>query len=250
MGIVLQKFIAEAGVCSRRKAEDFIKDGLVLINDKVAKLGDRVDEHDEVMLDGVQIYKQEKQVYVILNKPKGYTCTGRSFVDEKNIFDLIDVKERLFVVGRLDKNSEGLVLLTNDGDLTQKITHPKYEHEKKYLVRIESRGLEARFIQNEFKQGINIGLDDGVVKAKNIKAVGKDKFEIILTEGKKRQIRRMFEELGCEVVELIRIKIGNIELGDLELGKWRYLSEKEVKGLKVVSKKVVKKVEVRKIVMN
>ncbi|MBU4216400.1 rRNA pseudouridine synthase [Candidatus Parcubacteria bacterium] len=244
MKIVLQKFIAEAGVCSRRKAEDFIKDGLVMINDKVAKLGDRVDEHDEVLLDGVQIYRQEKLVYIILNKPKGYTCTSRQFVDEKNIFDLVNAKERLFVVGRLDKNSEGLVLLTNDGALTQKITHPKYEHEKKYLVSIVSRGLEARIIQNDFKQGVDIGDGDGIVKAKNIKAVGTDKFEIILTQGKKRQIRRMFGVLGCDVLELARIKIGSLEMGDLKVGEWRYLSEAEVKGLMVEKKKeVVKKVK-------
>lgn len=241
MKIVLQKFIAEAGVCSRRKAEDFIKDGLVMINDKVAKLGDRVDEHDEVLLDGVQIYRQEKLVYIVLNKPKGYTCTSRQFVDEKNIFDLVNVKERLFVVGRLDKDSEGLILLTNDGALTQKITHPKYEHEKKYLVSIVSRGLEARIIQNEFKQGIDIGDGDGIVKAKNIKAVGTDKFEIILTQGKKRQIRRMFGVLGCDVLALTRTKIGSLEMGDMKVGEWRYLSEAEVKSLMVEKKKIVVK---------
>ena len=241
MKIVLQKFIAEAGICSRRKAEDFIKDGLVTVNGVVAHLGDRADESDEVLLDGEKITKQDKEVYIILNKPKGYTCTSRQFSEEKNIFDLVNVKERLFVVGRLDKDSEGLVLLTNDGDLTQKITHPKYEHEKKYLVSIVGRGLEARAIQNEFKQGVDIGDGDGVVKAKSVKSVGIDKFEIILTQGKKRQIRRMFGVLGCDVLNLIRTKIGNIEMGDLKLGEWRYLDEAEIKGLKMESKKIVKK---------
>lgn len=231
MKIVLQKFIAEAGICSRRKAEDFIKNGLITINGKEAQLGDRVDETDEILFDGEKISKQEKEVYIILNKPKGYTCTSRHFVDEKNIFDLVNVKERLFVVGRLDKDSTGLVLLTNDGALTQKITHPKYEHEKKYLVSIVSRGLEARAIQNDFKQGLDIGDGDGVVKAKNIKAVGVDKFEIILTQGKKRQIRRMFGVLNCDVLELRRVKIGNLEMGELKVGEWRYLDEMETKSL-------------------
>ncbi len=236
MKIVLQKYIAEAGICSRRKAEDFIRDGLVTVNGKKTQLGDRVDDGDEVLLNGRKVNKQKKEIYLILNKPRGYTCTNRAFASEKNIFDLVDSKERLFAVGRLDKDSEGLVLLTNDGALTQKITHPKYEHEKKYLVSIVSRGLSARTIQNEFKKGIDIGDEDTIVKAKNIKAIGPDKFEIILTQGKKRQIRRMFGVLNCDVLSLKRIKIGNLEMGELKTGEWRYLSEKEIAGLSLEKK--------------
>jgi len=135
----LQKAIAESGYCSRRAAEDHIREGIVTVNDKVASIGQTVTEDDEILIDGKPLKSQSKKIYIALNKPEGYTCTNRFFKGEKNIFDLVDVNERLFVVGRLDKNSRGLVILTNDGEYTQKMSHPRYHHEKVYEVTIQNK---------------------------------------------------------------------------------------------------------------
>lgn len=225
---VLQKFIADSGICSRRSAEEMIRRGLVFVNKKKAELGMRVDEQDEVMVDGKIVRVQYKKIYVIFNKPKGITCTNRKFHDEKNVFDFVKISERLHIVGRLDKNSRGLLLLTNDGKLTQKLTHPKFQHEKKYIILVKSRKSKVESILERFEKGVDIGEGDGVVRAKNIRYLQDDKFEIILTEGKKRQIRRMFEVLGEKVVDLRRIEIGNLKLGNVGEGEWRYLNDKEI----------------------
>ena len=142
----------------------------------------------------------------------------------------------MFVVGRLDKDSRGLVLLTNDGDLTQKLTHPKFEHEKEYIAEISNFQfpISKQFINDlilKFEKGVDIGEGDGIVKAKDIKYLGANKFKIILTEGKKRQIRRMFKAVGCEINDLVRARIGNIELGNLPEGKYRFLNKKETSKL-------------------
>lgn len=232
MKIVLQKFIAQAGFCSRRQAEEFIKKGRVFINGKIAEPGVRADENDEVEIGGKMLVLHKKLIYIKLNKPQGYVCTSRKFKDEKNVFDLVEVDERLFAVGRLDKDSRGLVLLTNDGDLAQRLTHPKYGHKKNYEVRIKNCELsneKIKEIENKFIKGVDIGEGDGVVKAKKISYVGDEKFAITLTEGKKRQIRRMFAALGYQVVDLIRVGIGNLELWDLKEGEWKYLSDEEIK---------------------
>ena len=225
----VQKFIARSGFCSRRKAEEFIKQGKVFINEKPVKLGDSAQDGDSIIICDRKIRLVEKKIYVILNKPVGYTCTNRKFSGEKNIFDLLNLKERLFIAGRLDKNSRGLVLLTNDGDLAQRLTHPKFECEKEYSVRIKNYELRIKNILNEFKKGVDIGDEDGIVKVKKIKYLDNGKFEIVLTEGKKRQIRRMFKALGCEVDDLIRTRIGKLKLGDLKHGRWRYLDNNEIK---------------------
>lgn len=238
MKIVLQKFIADSGYCSRRKAEELIKNNKILVNGEPAELGMKVFDTDLVRVEGKAIGRLKEKKYIALNKPAGYTCTNRKFRGEKNIFDLVDVPERLFVVGRLDKDSEGLVLLTNDGDLAQKISHPSFGHEKKYIVKISNSspsGKQVKFWQSgqisnkiveNFLKGIDIGDGDGLVRAKKIKYLGNNRFEIVLTEGKKRQIRRMFKALGFEVEGLLRTEIGDIKLGDLRKGKWRKIKYK------------------------
>ena len=136
MKIVLQKFIAQSGYCSRRQAEELIRLKKVLVNDELAELGMKVDQDSEVKVRGKKIAINKEKIYIALNKPKGYTCTNRQFEGERNVFNLVDVAEKLFTVGRLDKDSRGLILLTNDGDLALKMTHPRFEHEKEYMVKI------------------------------------------------------------------------------------------------------------------
>jgi pseudouridine synthase len=241
--IVLQKFIADSGLCSRRQAEELIKkteephcyvspkDVPVLVNGQPAELGMRVDENDEVVVNGKKIGLIKEHIYIILNKPKGYVCTNRTFKNERNIFELVRVPVRLFAVGRLDKNSRGLVLLTNDGELTEKLTHPRYAHEKEYEIQIEKGVLTSAEILSKFKQGIDIGEDVRMIKVKKIICVREGMFRIILTEGRKRQIRRMFGELDCKVFDLKRVRIGNLKLGNLKEGAWRKLSNQEINNL-------------------
>lgn len=229
--LVLQKFIARSGFCSRRKAEELIKQGKVFVNGKVATAGARAGEEDEVKIGGEKIGLPKEKIYIKMNKPVGYTCTTRRFKGEKNIFSLIGRKERLFVAGRLDKDSRGLILLTNDGDLTQRITHPSFGHKKNYLVELESSAINPEAIIKRFKVGIDIGEGDGLSVAKGVKYLGDKKFEITLGEGKKRQIRRMFGVLGLRVKDLVRVSIGTLELGDLPEGRWRPLRKKEIEEL-------------------
>jgi len=234
MKIILQKYIAESGYCSRRKAEELIRLGKVFVNDKKAELGQKVDEKDIVKINNKIISINQKKTYIILNKPREYTCTNKKFTGEKNVFELLpDEYKSLHIVGRLDKNSRGLVLLTNDGDLTLKLTHPRFEHEKKYIIKIKNedkiRETDKLRIRNEeiiriFTKGIDISDGDGIVKVKKIKTLSANKFEIILTEGKKRQIRRMFEALNLKVFDLKRVSIGKISLGDLKEGEWKEIN--------------------------
>lgn len=227
MPAVLQKFIAESGFCSRRKAEELIRQKKVLINNKIAELGARVSAQDEVKINNQIIKIAEEKVYLKLNKPIGYVCTNRVFKGEKNIFELLPVfKERLFVVGRLDKNSRGLVILTNDGNLAQRLTHPSLEHEKEYLVKLDqldNKPDKIKSIINILAKGVDIGENDGIVKAKKIFYLGENKFKIVLTEGKKRQIRRMFQKINYKVIDLARVRIGDFNLGNLKEGRWEKL---------------------------
>lgn len=239
MKINLQKFIAASGHCSRRKAGDLIEEKKVKVNGRLAELGMKVDEDDKVEIitpKGVKVINYspdslENLVYIKLNKPKGYTCTSRKFKGEKNIFELLTAfpqnTNRLFVAGRLDKDSRGLVLLTNDGDLVQKLTHPSFEHEKEYVVSIfppDKGGWGVETILSKFKLGIKI--PDGLAKAKEIKYLKNNKFSIILTMGKKRQIREMFKKLGYKVEDLQRVRIGSLKLGNLKEGGFDILQEK------------------------
>jgi len=239
MKIPLQKFIANSGYCSRRKAEELIRNSArssqfetVLVNGRPAELGMAVSRSDEVKIKGKKIELSKNKIYIKLNKPNGYTCTNRKFEGETNIFDLVKTEERLFVVGRLDKNSRGLILLTNDGELTQKLTHPKFEHEKKYQVEIKSQNnIKTENVIQKLKEGVDIGEGDKIVKAKKVRYLRNNKFEIILTEGKKRQIRRMFNALGIDIIDLVRVEISGLKLENLAEGKWEYLSASEIQKL-------------------
>ncbi len=224
MKIVLQKYIASSGFCSRRQAEELIRSGKVFVDDERAELGQRVYEGEEVKVDGKIIRERKEKIYIKLNKPRGYTCTSRKFDAEENVFELIDKKyDYLHVVGRLDKNSHGLVILTNDGDFTEKMTHPRYEHEKEYLVRIKEDDFNSENIIEKLKKGVDIGDGDGIVKVKDVEQIGEKMFKMILTQGKKRQIRRMFEALDHKVSDLERVRMGKIVLGDLKVREWEIL---------------------------
>jgi len=234
---VLQKFIANSGYSSRRKAEELICDsGSVFVNGKLAEAGMRVDDKDEVKINGELIGSKKRKIYIKMNKPAGLTCTSRSFKSEKNIYSLLPANvfenQSLHIVGRLDKDSQGLILLTNDGALTQKLTHPSFEHEKKYIVTLKSN-LErnADNLTRKFQKGIEVE-EIGFVRAKRVKYLENDVFEVVLTEGKKRQIRMMFRTLGEHVIYLRRTEIGGLKLGNLKEGTWEYLSEKEVRELR------------------
>jgi len=232
--MILQKAIATSGYCSRRKGEELIREGLVSVNGRLAFIGDEADpEKDKITINGRLLSGPEKLVYIILNKPLGYTCTNRRFPNEKNIFDLVDLPSRLFAVGRLDKDSHGLILLTNDGDLTLKLSHPRYEHDKEYEVKIRDEVINPNLVINNLLKGVEIGDGDGIVKAVRAEYLQNNLFVITLNEGKKRQIRRMFEALGTKVIDLKRVRLGSLTLGNLPEGRWDYLSDEEINNLKI-----------------
>lgn len=233
MEAVLQKIIAASGLASRRKAAEIIRAGRVKINGRTAFLGERANpEKDKITVNGRLINAAEKKIYIKLNKPAGYTCTNRKFPREKNVFDLVKVPARLFAVGRLDKDSRGLVLLTNDGDLTERLAHPRFKHEKIYEVKTKEKVLNSEQITESLIKGVNIGEGDGKVRVKRAQYLQNGIFVITLSEGKKRQIRRLFKALGMEVNDLKRTALGNLRLGGLPEGKWEYLKKEEIEKLK------------------
>ncbi len=223
----LNKAISDSGYCSRRQADKFIEQGLVTINDQPASLGDRAMPNDIIKVKNITINKNEQLVYIALNKPVGITCTTDRRV-EGNVVDFINHKERIFHIGRLDKPSEGLLLMTNDGDIVNKILRAGNQHEKEYLVKVDRRITDS-FIKR-MQSGVPIL--DTVTKKCKVEKIGRFVFKITLIQGLNRQIRRMCEYLGYEVETLKRERIMNIELGKLPIGKWRYLTEKELKDLK------------------
>ena len=223
----LNKAISDSGYCSRRQADKFIEQGLVTINDQPASLGDRAMPNDIIKVKNITINKNEQLVYIALNKPVGITCTTDRRV-EGNVVDFINHKERIFHIGRLDKPSEGLLLMTNDGDIVNKILRAGNQHEKEYVVKVDRRITDS-FIKR-MQSGVPIL--DTVTKKCKVEKIGRFVFKITLIQGLNRQIRRMCEYLGYEVETLKRERIMNIELGKLPIGKWRYLTEKELKDLK------------------
>jgi 23S rRNA pseudouridine2604 synthase len=225
--ISLNKYISSTGICSRREADKWIDAGRVKINDEVAQKGNRVEEGDQVFIDGKLLKSQPKSVYLALHKPPGITCTTDQR-DKDNIIDFVNYKERIFPIGRLDKASSGLILLTNDGDIVNKILRVENEHEKEYIVTVD-RPLTAQFI-HAMSNGIPIL--GTVTKKCEVQKIRKNIFRIILTQGLNRQIRRMCEYLNYRVVTLKRIRIINIELGNLQVGQWRHLTDKELKALR------------------
>jgi 23S rRNA pseudouridine2604 synthase len=222
----LNKYISETGVCSRREADQWIEAGRVTLNGVRAQLGLKVQADDEVRVDGELIGAKKKPIYIALNKPAGITCTTESHVQD-NIVDFIGHSERIFPVGRLDKDSEGLILLTNDGDIVNEILRSENEHEKEYVVRLNRPITDLSL--SILAGGVKIM---GVMtKPCQVTRLGRDGLRIILTQGLNRQIRRMCSALGYRVERLRRVRIINIDLGDLPTGEWRYLSEAEVAGL-------------------
>ena len=223
----LNKAISDSGFCSRRQADKHIEQGLVSVNDKIAKLGDRAMPNDTIKVNNQPIIKNEELVYIALNKPVGITCTTDKRI-EGNVVDFIKHKERIFHIGRLDKPSEGLLLMTNDGDIVNKILRAGNEHEKEYIVKVDRR------ITDEFLKRMSTGVPilDTVTKKCVVEKVGRYVFKITLIQGLNRQIRRMCEHLGYEVVSLKRLRIMNIHLKNLGIGEWRDLTEKELTDLK------------------
>ena len=223
----INKFLSQAGFCSRREADKFILDERVTINGVVAKMGQKIDLNDDISVDGERISKKpNKKIYIILNKPKGIVCTTDSGVEKDNIIDYVNHPKRIFPIGRLDKTSEGLIFLTNDGDIVNKILRAKNKHEKEYHVTVD------KHINNNFIKQMSSGVPilNTVTRPCDVKRVREYEFKIILTQGLNRQIRRMCEHLGYRVKKLKRIRIMNIKL-DIPLGDWRYFSFKEISEL-------------------
>jgi pseudouridine synthase len=226
----LQKILASAGIASRRKSEEMIEQGRVTVNGVTATIGDQADASvDVIAVDGRPISAQRKR-YLVLNKPQGHVTTLSDPQGRPTVADLVDVPERLFPVGRLDYDTEGLLLLTNDGDFTQRITHPSYEIEKVYVARVTTPiGLRALDL---LRTGVQ--LEDGMSAPARVQIVYRDQRTVELTihEGRNRMIRRMLAAVGSPVTGLIRTRIGPLTLGDLKTGKWRDLTAIEVAGLR------------------
>ena len=220
----LNKYISETGFCSRREADKYIDQGRVTINDQVAIKGNRVLPGDTVEVDGEPLKKKDKIVYIVFNKPVGITCTT-DLKDKDNIISFINYKSRIFPVGRLDKPSEGLIFLTNDGDIVNKILRAGNNHEKEYVVTVD-KPINGEFIH---KMGNGVKILDTVTKKCVVKEEGKNRFRIILVQGLNRQIRRMCQVLGYNVQTLKRVRIMNITIASLPAGKWRYFTPEEIK---------------------
>lgn len=222
----IQKILAQAGTASRRKSEQLILQKRVKVNGRTARIGEKADpEKDKISVDGKQI-RAEKKVYILLNKPADYVTTTAKHYGEKNVLDLVRVKQRVFPVGRLDKDAEGLVMLTNDGELANKLMHPRYEVKKEYYVKVD-KDLRDKDLE-KLSEGIKI-------EEKNLKCeaekVGKKEANVKIHEGRKHIVKRMLEKLGYTVMRLVRVKMGNLKL-DVETGKWRYLKEEEIRKIK------------------
>ncbi len=225
MATRINKYLSEVGYCSRRVADRLIEEGKVKINGKVPEMGTKVEDGDKVEVEGQIITKskEQKHVYLAFNKPVGIVCTTDTKVEPDNIIDFINYPKRIFPIGRLDKPSEGLIFLTNDGDIVNKILRARNNHEKEYIVTI-NRPINKSFIQ---KMSNGIPILDTVTKKCFVKQLGPQKFKIILTQGLNRQIRRMCEHLGYRVRSLKRIRIMNIKL-DVPVGKYREFSKEEL----------------------
>lgn len=229
----LQKILSGRGICSRRKAEEWITAGRVSINGSIAQLGDMADpEVDEILVDGKQLPSQSDYVYIMLNKPRGYVTTLSDEKGRPNAAQLIDCGTRVYPVGRLDMDSEGLLLFTNDGEFANKLMHPKHEVDKTYRVLVQGFSEE-----NLERLKRPIELDGYTIRTPGVKLLrtrdrGQAQLLVTIHEGRNRQVRRMCDAAGMRVLRLQRISEGNVKLGNLESGKWRYLTPKEVAALK------------------
>ena len=230
MATRINKYLSEVGYCSRREADKLILDGKVTINGKIPEIGTKVEDSDQVEVKGQRIEKsnRQKNIYLAFNKPVGIVCTTDRKVEPDNVIDFIKYPKRIFPIGRLDKSSEGLIFLTNDGDIVNKILRARNNHEKEYIVSVN------RPINKEFIQTMSNGVEILETKTKKcfVKKLGPKKFKIILTQGLNRQIRRMCESLGYRVRSLKRVRIMNIKL-DVPTGKYREFTKEELFKLKV-----------------
>lgn len=230
----LQKILAKAGYGSRRANEELITASRVKVNGKIAILGAKADPAvDQISVDNVNIPKQESAIYIAFNKPRGILSDNAPLDSRKNVRDLIELEGHVFTVGRLDMDSEGLMILTNDGELTNRLTHPRYGHEKEYLVLVAKRPDEEQL--EIWRRGVV--LEDGFRTAPTNVSIhklhGKGAYlKVILREGHKRQIREIGRVIGLPIVKLVRVRIASINLGNLKSGEWRYLTAEEIKGLK------------------
>lgn len=219
----INKYLSEVGYCSRRFADQLLEEGRITINGKIPELGTKVSASDEIKVDGKLITKPEEEfVYIALNKPIGIVCTTDSRREKNNIVDFVKHPKRIFPIGRLDKPSEGLILLTNDGDIVNKILRAKNNHQKEYIVRV-NKPITNNFLK---KMSEGVPILGTITNRCEIEKIDNVTFRIILTQGLNRQIRRMCEYLGYEVMKLKRIRIMNIKL-DLPVGKWRDLTKEE-----------------------
>ena len=219
----INKFLSEAGFCSRREADKLIDAGAVKINGKVPEMGTKVNKGDVVTVHGQEVgRKQEERIYIAFNKPIGIVCTTDTRVEKDNIIDYINFPSRIFPIGRLDKPSEGLILMTNDGDIVNKILRARNNHEKEYIVSV-NKPVTSSFVK---KMSNGVAILDTVTRKCMVEKISNTTFRIILTQGLNRQIRRMCEHLGYEVRRLKRVRIMNIPL-DINRGEWRHLTNKE-----------------------
>ncbi len=226
MSISLNKYISSTGICSRREADKLVEAGRVKINGIVAQKGNRVEEGDKVTLDGKGLKSKAKFIYIALHKPPGITCTT-DVRHRDNIINFMNYPKRIFPIGRLDKASSGLILLTNDGDIVNKILRKENRHEKEYIVKV-NRAINSKFIE---KMSAGIPMLGTVTDPCTLEKLSKTVFKITLTQGLNRQIRRMCEFLGYKVLTLKRIRIMNIHLDDMAVGKWRELTTEELRVL-------------------
>lgn len=220
----INKYLSEAGFCSRRKADKLIQQERVTINGQVPEMGTKVQPGDSVEVDGKPVSNENtKHVYIALNKPVGIVCTTDTRVEKNNIVDFINYPERIFPIGRLDKPSEGLILMTNDGDIVNKILRARNNHEKEYIVTVD-KPITQDFID---RMANGVPILDTITRKCRVEQLNKNTFKIVLTQGLNRQIRRMAEYLGYDVVKLKRTRIMNIQL-DTPVGEWRYLKKDEL----------------------
>lgn len=229
-GIRINKYLSEIGVCSRRGADKLIEAGRVTINGEVPEMGTKIKEGDQVQVDGKLVGPtQDNHVYLIFNKPIGIVCTTDTRVEKDNIIDYINYPTRIFPIGRLDKPSEGLIFLTSDGDIVNKILRARNHHEKEYIVSVDKR------ISEDFIEKMSHGLPilDTITRKCKVEAINSTTFKITLTQGLNRQIRRMCEYLGYEVTTLKRVRIMNISL-DIPVGQWREFTPRELKELNIL----------------
>lgn len=230
----IQKILSGRGLLSRRAAEGYIRAGRITVNGAVAQLGQKVDpDADEIQVDGVPIPREQKRVYLMLNKPRGYVTTLADERGRRSVAELVaGCGQRVYPVGRLDQNSEGLLLLTNDGALTQKLTHPSNRVEKEYLVRVTGPVSSALPLLRKGMAVDGVVYEGAQVRKIPSSAQGSTLLSVTICQGKNRQIRRMCAAAGLTVHRLRRIREGSLHLGELPVGKWRYLSEAEVEGLR------------------